>query len=199
LQGNINPLISQNFYSEIGNNLHNFNKVILCSHTDPAGFLYLHSLHKHCQKSEIDCLTIGAYFNNSPCCTLAQPVIDQDFIPTELFKMDNPLHKYIEIANLQKTSLSKEDKDKIKSITDFVIEYSFAEQDKSRKRQALARAKTQEGSGPVKHFEGIHDLDFIRSLLAFVKNSKAQEISSSPLQPQADPQSRSLTDSPSLP
>jgi hypothetical protein len=67
LSGIIQPLKSKKFYREIANGLQHFSKVIFCSHTDPLGFLYFHSLHRHCQKQDIDCMTIGAYYTPSPC------------------------------------------------------------------------------------------------------------------------------------
>ena len=48
LKGHLSPAKNPQFYSEIGNNLENFDKVILSSHTHELGALDSHALHRHC-------------------------------------------------------------------------------------------------------------------------------------------------------
>lgn len=115
LRGYLSPAKNPQFYSEIGNNLQNFDKVILCSHTHELGALDSHTLHKHCQKNEIDCITIGAYFNDKPCFVINKPnLIEDDFVPLALF---NKIYWFVDSDFLKE--LSDQDQLKATSVVDF--------------------------------------------------------------------------------
>ena len=150
LKGHLSPAKNPQFYSEIENNLKNFDKVILCSHTYELGALDSHALHRHCQKQEIDCITIGAYFNNKPCFIINKPnLIEDDFVSPALF---DKTHWFID-SNLLK-NLSDQDKSKATSVIDFFS------------------TKTPPNLDSIMTYSGIEDPSFKKSVSKFVESEK---------------------------
>ena len=150
LKGHLSPAKNPQFYSEIGNNLENFDKVILSSHTHELGALDSHTLHRHCQKNEIACITIGAYFNASPCFVSSKPnLIEDDFVPFGLF---NKAHWFIDSDLLKE----KSDKDQLKA-TSVVNFFS---------------TKTPPKLDSVATYSGIEDPEFKKSVLEFVQSER---------------------------
>lgn len=150
LKGHLSPAKNPQFYSEIGNNLENFDKVILSSHTHELGALDSHTLHRHCQKNEIDCITIGAYFNASPCLVSSKPnLIEDDFVPLALF---DKTYWFIDSDSLEK--LSDQNKSKATSIVDFFS------------------TKTPPSFDSLMTYSGIEDPEFKKSVSEFVKSEK---------------------------
>jgi hypothetical protein len=152
LKGYLNPAKNPQFYSEIGNNLQHFDKVIFCSHTCEVGALDFHPLHRHCEKQGIDCITIGAYFNESPCCIISKPnLIEDDFVPLILFQKIN---WFIDSDNLSELQ-PPQDQDKIKIIS--LIDFFST--------------NTPPNLGLETH-PGIKDPALIKSVSEFVKSEK---------------------------
>ena len=150
LKGHLSPAKNPQFYSEIGNNLENFDKVILCSHTCELGALDSHTLHRHCQKNEIDCITIGAYFNDNPCFIISKPnLIEDAFVPLALF---DKTYWFIDSDSLEK--LSDQNKSKATSIVDF-----FSTQ-------------THPNLDSVMTYSGIEDPEFKKSVSEFVQSER---------------------------
>jgi hypothetical protein len=150
LKGYLNPTKNPQFYSEIGNNLQHFDKVIFCSHTCEVGVLDFHPLHRHCEKQGIDCITIGAYFNESPCCIISKPnLIEDDFVPLILFQKIN---WFIDSDSL--SQLPDQDKIKIISFIDFFS------------------TKIPPNLDSVITHSGIEDPALIKSVSEFVKSEK---------------------------
>lgn len=150
LKGHLSPAKNPQFYSEIGNNLENFDKVILSSHTHELGALDSHTLHRHCQKNEIDCITIGAYFNDSPCFIASESnLIERNFVPLVLF---NKAHWFIDSDSLEK--LSDQNKSKTTSVVNFFS------------------TKTPPKLDSVATYSGIEDPEFKKSVLEFVQSER---------------------------
>ena len=151
LKGYLNPTKNPQFYSEIGNNLQHFDKVIFCSHTCEVGALDFHPLHRHCEKQGIDCITIGAYFNESPCCIISKPnLIEDDFVPLILFQKINWFINSDKLSELK----PPQDQDKIISFIDFFS------------------TNTPPNLDFVETYPGIKDPALIKSVSEFVKSEK---------------------------
>jgi hypothetical protein len=158
LKGHLNPAKNPQFYSEIGNNLQHFDKVIFCSHTCEVGALDFHPLHRHCEKQEIDCITIGAYFNESPCYIISKPnLIEDDFVPPALF---DKTRWFIDSDNLSKLP----NQDKISSIVDFFSTTPPTNSDSVKTHSGIEDSVTT--------YSGIEDSAFIKSVSEFVKSEK---------------------------
>ncbi len=171
LSGMIQPLRSPKFYEKIAEGLQHFDKVIFCSHTEPLGFLNFHSLHKHCQKQDIDCMAIGAYYTASPSCIIKEPVIEQDFIPMNLY---NPQGYYIDPRLLRTCSLSSREKEEISKIGNF-FRTIFSHQDSEELKQAKIAVHQSQDTNTLSHFTGIEDENFKKAISQFVKREKEAE------------------------
>jgi hypothetical protein len=171
LSGMIQPLRSPKFYERIAEGLQHFDKVIFCSHTEPLGFLNFHSLHKHCQEQDIDCLTIGAYFTSSPSCIIKEPVIEQEFVPMNLY---NPQGYNMDSRLLRTCSLSSREKEEISKIGNFFNTIFINQESEELKQVKIAVHKSQD-SDTLSHFTGIEDENFIKAISQFVKREKEAE------------------------
>lgn len=170
LKGHLNPAKNPQFYSEIGNNLQHFDKVIFCSHTCEVGALDFHPLHRHCEKQEIDCITIGAYFDYHPCCIIKEPLIQQEYVPHELFNKD---HFYIDRDLLPEEGLEKYflHSNQISTLS-FVfrfldINFGSATTD-ANKKIAVEQRKRENPTNSIELYTGIEDPDFIKAVGNFI-------------------------------
>jgi hypothetical protein len=168
LKGHLNPAKNPQFYSEIGNNLHRFNKVVFCSHTCPAGALDFHPLHRHCEEKKIDCITIGAYFNQSPCCIIRQTLIQENYVHEKFF---DTLHWYIDDELIRGDSNQFP---KLLFVLDFFQkQFGLNENDQDKKNYVETKKRNPEADS-IELFTGIEDPDFIRAVGNFVDLEKKQ-------------------------
>lgn len=189
LKGHLNPVKNPQFYSEIGNNLYRFDKVVFCSHTYQLGVFEFNSLPLHCKTQGTDCITIGAYWNQSPCCIMRDPLIEKDFIPT--------IH-----PDTEESTLSKEDKNTISAIGGFLSLSFGAVQSEADKNSAFAERKTALQTALRSRapdcFFNIEDKNFIKAVTQFVGEKevlppKSDLESKKVLSPKSDLESKELT------
>ena len=194
LKGHLNPAKNPQFYSQIGNNLHRFNKVVFCSHTCQVGALDFNPLHHHCQEKEIDCITIGAYFDYHPCCIIKEPLIQQKYVPLEFFNKDR---FYIDRDLLPKEGLENyfPDSNQISTLS-FVfrfldIDFGSATTD-TDKKIAVEERKKKNPTNSIELFTGIEDPDFIKAVGNFIN---PEQTKLTPAQPSPPTQSATPAES----
>jgi hypothetical protein len=174
LKGHLNPVKNPQFYSEIGNNLHRFDKVVFCSHTCQVGALDFHPLHRHCQKQGTDCITIGAYFNESPCCIIKEPLIKQDHVFLDFFEKT---HFFIDRDLIPKegTKNGLLDSQKILKLS-FVFKFldiDFGSDKTDEDKKTIVEEKKVENQyKSIELFTGIEDEDFITAVTQFVQEKE---------------------------
>jgi len=188
LKGHLNPVKNPQFYSEIGNNLHRFDKVVFCSHTCQVGALDFQPLHRHCQKQDTDCITIGAYFNESPCCIIKEPLIKQDRVFLNFFE---GTHFFIDRHLIPKegTKDGLPDSQEILKLS-FVFDFLDIAFDSNKtdedKKTIVEEKKTENQHKSIELFTGIEDPDFIKAVTKFVQEKEV-------LSPKSDLESKELT------
>lgn len=165
LKGELNPLTSPDFYTKIGDNLQHFDKVVFCSHISKCGHLYFDPLHKHCQKQEIDCITIGAYEEQSPCCIIKDPkLIKEDFIPLSFFQNK----QYIDDNLTEIQDLQTQINTGISAIFG-LLSKTFGTNEKKEKKQEFIEEKKESKPEFVDFYTGIEDPNFQKAVNRFVK------------------------------
>lgn len=151
--------------------MHRFDKVVFCSHTCQVGALDFQPLHRHCQKQDIDCIAIGAYFNKSPCCIIKEPLIKQDHVLLDYFEK---IHFFINRNLLPKEVMDDGflDSQKISKLS-FVfkfldIDFGSSKTDEDKKK-IVEEKKAENQYQSIELFTGIEDENFIKAVNRFVK------------------------------
>jgi len=186
LKGHLNPAKNPQFYSEIGNNLHRFNKVVFCSHTCQDGALDFNPLHHHCREQGIDCITIGAYFDYHPCCIIKEPLIKQKYVPIDFF---NKNYFYIDRDLLLEEGVKNNflNSNQISTLS-FVfrfldINFGSATTDTDKKIAVEETKKRNPEADSIELFTGIEDPDFIKAVGNFINTEQKKSTPTQPSQP----------------
>lgn len=178
LKGHLNPVKNPQFYSEIGNHLYRFDKVVFCSHTCEVGALDFHSLHRHCQKQDIDCVTIGAYWNRSPCCIIKEPLIEQDHVYFSYFQK---IHFFIDRNLIPKEDIGDGFQDsqkilKLPFVFNFLdIDFGSSKTDENKK-EIVEEKKWGNQYKSIELFTGIEDENFIKAIDDFIHPERSKPL-----------------------